>query len=267
MVCLDRLFGADLAIRKQTKIPDKVQLMLGVIDLASKKSGTGAILLSLGKQLEGIVGGTSRAAKNSHDQMRVIGHKLFHGLGAVVDNLQKDRPTGLGHTCQRTGNGIIDKAGQFVRLHRLGFIGVEHFQKMAKTLALGLEPKLLVLFQRSAIQIHIIIKGNAVKTQVDTGFSLGRRTIIFPALDLIDGCRAKWLRRAGVHPAPPQNVNVCGVVGAGGRRNRTVFKQLAVLGHHLGCACRHQHDVHQFLFDNLHDNVTELGQGTVTRLA
>ena len=68
---------------------DERQLVFGVVDLAAEQGHAGAVFLRFGNQLERVVGRARAAAQNADDQMRVVGHELFHRLRAVIDDLQE----------------------------------------------------------------------------------------------------------------------------------------------------------------------------------
>ncbi len=94
VIGLDGLDRADLALDDQAQEMDEGQLVLGVVDLAAEEGDPGPVLLGVVEELEGVAGRAGRAAQDADDQVRVEPDQLFHGLGAVVDHLEKERPAG-----------------------------------------------------------------------------------------------------------------------------------------------------------------------------
>src|SRR6185503_13029381 len=72
MVSANGFFGRNFAIGDQAQHFDKSQLMLDVVDLASKESDACAILLGIVDQLKRVIGGSSAAAQDANNDVRVI---------------------------------------------------------------------------------------------------------------------------------------------------------------------------------------------------
>ena len=87
------------------------------------------------------------------------------------------------------------------------------------------------------------------------------------ALNVVERGRAERKRRLRRILAAADNVDVGGVVHAGGRRDLAPVENALVDRQSLTGAGRHEHDVHQALLDDLLDDVAEFGQAAVTQLA
>ena len=94
VIGLDRLDGADLTFDDQAQEMDEGELVLGVVDLAAEEGDLGAIFLGVVEKLERVTRGAGRAAQDADDEVRVVPDELFHGLGAVIDHLEEERPPG-----------------------------------------------------------------------------------------------------------------------------------------------------------------------------
>ena len=78
-----------------------------------------------------------------------------------------------------------------------------------------------------------------------------RLAVEMAALDVIERRRAERQRRLDRIPAAADDMDVGGVVGAGGRRDGAVVEDAFVNGQHFAGAGGHEHDVHQLLLDDL----------------
>ncbi len=159
------------------------------------------------------------------------------------------------------------KPGSWLGLDRLRPVGIEHFEEVAEALALGLQAELLVLLQGGAVEHRIVVEGDAVQAEVGAERTFLRLAVEMAALDMIERGGAEGQRRRCRIFAAADDVNVGGVVGAGGGRDGAVVEEPLVDGQHFAGAGGHEHDVHQLCFDDLRDDVAELGQGAIAQLA
>ena len=77
--------------------------------------------------------------------------QLLHGPGAVIDHFQEDRPALGRDAAEGADNGVVDELRDLAGFDGIGQIRIEDLQEMAKLLALGLKPELLVFFQGFAV--------------------------------------------------------------------------------------------------------------------
>ena len=115
MIRLDGVDGADLAFDDQAEEMDERQLVLGVVDLAAEEGDLGAVFLGVVQELKGVAGRAGRAAQDADDQVRVEPDQLFHGLRAVIDHLEEERPAGRADARQHPRDHVVDVAGQDAR--------------------------------------------------------------------------------------------------------------------------------------------------------
>ena len=108
VVGLDGLDRSDLALDDQAEELDERELVLGVVDLAAEEGDLGPVLLGVVQELEGVARGAGRAAQDADDQVRVEPDQLFHGLRAVVDDLEEERPAGRGDAGEHPGDHVVD---------------------------------------------------------------------------------------------------------------------------------------------------------------
>ena len=139
-------------------------------------------------------------------------------------------------------------------------VGIEHFQKVPKPLPLGFEPEFVVLRERFEIGFESVVERHRVQSQVDAARPLRRCAVDVPALHVIDGRRTKRPRRFGVNPAAANDVDVGGIVRAGGRRDGRVVEQPLFDRQLLARAGRHQHDIDNALLDDVANLLAVLGE-------
>jgi len=87
------------------------------------------------------------------------------------------------------------------------------------------------------------------------------------ALQVIERRRAEGHRGRGRILAAANDVDIGRVVGAGGGRDRAIIEQSSLDRQHLARRAGHEHDVHEFLLDDLHDDVTKLAEAAIAQLA
>ena len=110
---------------------------------------------------------------------------------------------------------------------------------------------------------RIVVECDAVEPKIDAALPLGRGAIEMPALNVIEGGRAKRQRRVRGITAAANDVDVGRVVDAGGRRDGAVVEDAFLKCEHLAGAGRHEHDVHKLRFNNLLDDVAKLVQAAI----
>ncbi len=92
VVGLYRFLSWDFAVCDPAKHFDEGERMLGEIDLSAEQRDARAVLLRVGDQLEGVVGGAGAAAEDADDQLRIVTDQLAQRLRTVVSDFQEDGP-------------------------------------------------------------------------------------------------------------------------------------------------------------------------------
>src|SRR5208282_3680535 len=188
------------------------ELVLRVIDLAAEERNPGPVFLGVGQKLKGVAGGTGRSSQDADDQVGVKSDQLFHGLRAVVHDLEEERAPGRRHAGEHPGDHVIDVVGQDVGGDGGWDVGIKNLEEIAKALALGLFPESMKVLQRLHVAFEIVVERDAVETQVGPQGALLGSTVEVPALNVVDAGGAEGpcgLR--GVAGAPGQ-VDIGGVV-------------------------------------------------------
>ncbi len=138
---------------------------------------------------------------------------------------------------------------------------------MPKPLCLRLQAKLTVPFERQQVIIGSIGEGDAVETKIDAVLPLGWLALNLSALNVIQRRGSKWPGNAlDVFPAS-NHMNIGGVVGSASGRNGAVIKESLAECQDLTGACRHQHDVDEFLPSDFTNDVAILLHRPETGLA
>src|SRR6266702_388885 len=138
MVGTHRLLRGDLAVGDPAQEANEGELVFGVVDLAAKQGHTRAVLFRLAEQFEGVIGRARGTAEDADDEMRVVADQLFHGTGAVVNHLEKQRPALGRDAAQSAYDRVVDELWQFACLDGLGAVRIENLEEMAEVLALRL---------------------------------------------------------------------------------------------------------------------------------
>ena len=128
---------------------------------------------------------------------------------------------------------------------------------------LCIDAKLLVFFKRIAIEVGIIIKSNAVKAKVHTFLPFKRRAIPLTTLDMIKRCGTKRKRRLGCRLATTKDMDIGGIIGTGSRSNGAVGENIFVNCQCFRGACRHQHYIYKFLFNDLGDDIAKFRKAAI----
>ncbi len=166
VVGLHRVDRADLAVDDQAQELHEGKLVFGIINLPAEEGDPGPVFLGIGQKLKRIARGTGRSSQNPDDQVGVEPDELFHGLGTMVDDLQKERPPGGGDSGEHPRDHVVDVMGQHVSRNSQRDVGIENLEEVAKTLALGLFPEPMKVLERLHITRQVVIERHAVETQV-----------------------------------------------------------------------------------------------------
>ena len=253
--------GADLAVGDPPQKLNEPQLMFGAVDLSAVEGGLGAVLFRLGQQLERVVGGAGRTAQDSRHQVRIVVGELFHGLGAVIHHLEEDRPAGRGDSGQRASDQVVHEVTQLLGRHSVcRGVGVEDLQEMAEAFLLGLHTEGLVGLQCEHVQVRVVVERDAVEAQVGAQVPLRFVAAQPPALGVIQQGRAERDRGLLGVRRSASDVNVRGVVGPHGRRDRRGIEDPLADRQNLVGGHAREHDVHQALLNVGAHVVAVLGQ-------
>ena len=260
MVGPNCLLRIQYPVNNQPQEPHKRQLVLGIVDLATKQSHPRSVLLGLVDQLERIQGRAGRATQDADHQARIVVDQLLGRLRTVVDHLQEQRSCRTGDTGQGASDQVVDETRQQVRRHAIGQVGIEHLQEMPESLALGLVTEDPVGLDRLEIVVPVVGKGDRVETKIRSTAPLTSLAIQVTTLDVVDRSTAERLRGRLVNPTAPHDMDVSRIVGPyrrgylGAVKNPLADRQLLVRRR------RHQHDVDQSLRDNLPHHLAVLTQ-------
>ena len=124
-------------------------------------------------------------AKDADDELRIVINQLLHCPGAVIDDLQEERPAGGSHSRERARDRVVDVFWDPPGVHGVRLVRIEHLEKMPKLLSLRFEAERLVLLQRLAIAGRIVVERDAVETEIRAEPAFFRRAFDVPTLDVI----------------------------------------------------------------------------------
>ena len=138
---------------------------------------------------------------------------------------------------------------------------------MAEVLALGLQAEPVVFLQGVAVEDRVVVEGEAVQAEVRPQNALFRLAFGPTALNVVKRGGAERQRGVGGITTAADDMDVGGVVGPSRRRHGAIVEDPLLDGQRLAGAGRHQHDVHELLFDDARDDVAELCEAAIANFA
>ena len=219
-VNFDAFFGGDFTVGDVAEGIDKRARIFRAFDPAAEEGDTCAALLCVGNQLIRIVGRAGYAAKDSDNEVCVVGDEGLHEFGSVICDFQEFRSGGARYAGKHSGDLIDDEVAYALRRDAtVGNIGVEDFKKIAEVVLNGFDPELLELFERIPVGVQVVVEGDRIETQIDVrcliGFGCERAVLGFLYRGGREGSGRMFLVAAAA-----RSPEICRVICAYGRRDR-----------------------------------------------